>query len=426
MKLAFIDLGCPKNTIDLETILAGLDKQLRLVEDAREADVVLVNTCAFIESAKQESIDTILELGRIKKERPELKIVVSGCLPQRYPQQLAPVLPEVTAFFHSIDAVKTRRQLRRFLHLPAACSTLRKRVGPPHYAYLRLAEGCNNRCSYCAIPLIKGRYVSRPQRQIIREAKSLVEQGCREINLVAQDTTYYGRERREPSALAGLLEKLSEIDGLDWIRLLYTHPAHYTPELIRSIAQLDKVVKYVDLPIQHISDRVLERMHRRTTSKQIESLIDRLRAAIPDLAIRTTVLVGFPGETEREFQKLLRFIEAVRFERLGAFTYSEEDGTRAARLRNSVPFKTKQRRHLEIMETQAGLSLERQRSLIGRSLTVLIDEVVRETKQSIGRTMWDAPEIDQAVIFDAALKPGRFYNARVVGADPFDLFAQIE
>ncbi|NLP12472.1 30S ribosomal protein S12 methylthiotransferase RimO [bacterium] len=426
MKLAFVDLGCPKNTIDLEMILAGLDKQLRLVDDAREADAVLVNTCAFIESAKQESIDTILELGRIKKERPEFKILVSGCLPQRYPQQLAPVLPEVSVFFDSVDAAKTRRQLRRFLHLPASCSTLRRRVGPPHYAYLRLAEGCDNRCSYCAIPLIKGRYVSRSQSQIIREAKSLVEQGCREINLVAQDTTYYGRERRQPGALVPLLEKLSEIDGLRWIRLLYTHPAHYTAELIRCIAQLDKVVKYVDLPIQHISDRVLERMHRRTTRKQIESLIDRLRAAVPDLAIRTTVLVGFPGETEREFQKLLHFIEAVRFERLGVFTYSEEDGTRAARLRNSVPFKTKQRRYLEIMETQAGLSQERQRNLIGRSLTVLIDEVVRETQQSIGRTMWDAPEIDQAVIFDAALKPGRFYSARVIGADLFDLFARTE
>jgi len=426
MKLAYISLGCPKNSIDLETILAGLDQQINVVEEVEEADAVLINTCAFIESAKQESIEAILEIGQLKKNRPQLKVLVSGCLSQRYRNELTAALPEVDKFFLSTDATITRRQLRRFLHLPLTCSDLRKRITAKHYAYLRLAEGCDNRCSYCAIPLIKGRYVSRPPADILQEANQLVADGCRELSLVAQDTTYYGRDRRERTDLIEVLEELSAISSLQWIRLLYTHPTHYTPDLIRSIAELDKVVKYVDLPIQHIAEPMLARMRRHTTRYEIERLIDQLRSRIPDLAIRTTVMVGFPGESERDYQTLLQFIQAVRFERLGVFTYSAEEGTTAYRYRNSVPEKKKQQRYQEIMEVQAALSQERNTSLIGRSLTVLADAIDPETKQTVSRSVWDAPEIDNTVIIDQPLTAGRFYQVVVTGADPFDLYAKID
>ncbi len=425
MKMTFLSLGCPKNSIDLETILAGLDEQIEWVDDNRQADAALINTCAFIKSAKQESIDAILEIAELKKHRPDFKVLVSGCLPQRYRQELADALPEVDAFFYSTDALLTRKQLRRFLHLSPACRTWRKRLTPAHYAYLRIADGCDNRCSYCAIPLIKGGFHSRPVKHILNEARALAADGCREINLVAQDVTYYGRDRTDGASLANLLEKLSTIRELKWIRLLYTHPAHYTPALIGAIADLEKVVKYVDLPVQHISDPVLKRMGRHTSRKKIERLIEKLRGQIPDLAIRTTVMVGFPGETEKDFKTLLQFVESTRFDRLGVFTYSAEDGTRAGRLRQSVTEKKKQNRYNRIMEAQAAISEERNTALIGRSLTVLVDEVSAETGQSISRTMWDAPEIDNAVIIDRPLQPGKFYQVTVTGADPFDLFAEI-
>jgi ribosomal protein S12 methylthiotransferase len=425
MKMAFLNLGCPKNSIDLETILADLDDQVEWVEDSRDADVALINTCAFIKSAKQESIDAILEIAEIKKQRPDFKVLVSGCLPQRYREELAEALPEVDAFFLSQDAVQTRKQLRKFLQLSASCRTLRKRLTPAHYAYLRIADGCDNRCSYCAIPLIKGSFQSRPVNDILKEARVLAADGCREINLVAQDITYYGRDMEHGPTLVTLLEKLSAITELRWIRLLYTHPAHYSTELIRAIADLEKVVKYVDLPIQHIADPILRAMRRHTTRLEIERLIDALRTHIPDLAIRTTVMVGFPGETEKDFKTLWQFVESIRFDRLGVFTYSAEDGTKAGRLRDSVTEKKKQRRYAQIMETQTTISEERNTALIGRSLTVLVDEISAETGQSIARTAWDAPEIDNAVIIDRPLQLGEFYQVQVTGADPFDLFAEI-
>jgi ribosomal protein S12 methylthiotransferase len=424
MKLAFVSLGCPKNAVDLETVLAGLDRHIELVDEAAEADAVLVNTCAFIESAKQESIDIILELAQIKKERPQFRVLVSGCLPQRYRDELAKVLPEVDAFFDSTDAKQTRRQVREFLHLPLSCHSERKRLTPPHYAYLRIADGCDNRCSYCAIPLIKGGYRSRSLDEILQEADTLSREGALELNLVAQDITRYGRDLHQQMSLAQLLQRLADLPSVHWIRLLYTHPAHWSEPLLEAVAGLDKVVKYVDLPIQHITDRMLERMRRHTTRQEIETLIESLRSKIPGLALRTTVMVGFPGETEKDFRDLLHFIENTRFERLGVFTYSSEEGTEAALWRDSVAKGKKQERQNVVMETQAIIAGEHNAALIGQDIRVLVDEVMTETRQSVARTAWDAPEIDNTVVVEGILEPGRFYTVKIMGADTYDLFAQ--
>lgn len=424
MKLAFVSLGCPKNAVDLETVLAGIDSHVELVDEAAEADAVLVNTCAFIESAKQESIDVILELAQIKRERPQFKVLVSGCLPQRYREELAHVLPEVDAFFDSTDAQQTRRQVREFLQLPTSCHNQRKRLTPPHYAYLRIADGCDNRCSYCAIPLIKGGYRSRSVDEIVQEAETLSREGARELNLVAQDITRYGRDLHQQESLARLLQRLADLPSVHWIRLLYTHPAHWSEPLMEAVAGLEKVVKYVDLPIQHITDRMLERMRRHTTRQEIETLIETLRTKIPGLALRTTVMVGFPGETEKDFRELLHFVEQTRFERLGVFAYSSEEGTEAALWRDSVAKKKKQERQNIVMETQAIIAGEHNAALIGRNARVLVDELMTETRQSVARTAWDAPEIDNTVIVEGNLEPGRFYTVKIEGADTYDLFAQ--
>ena len=423
MKLAFVSLGCPKNAVDLETVLAGIDRHVELVDDMAEADAVLINTCAFIESAKQESIDTILEISQLKKTRPHVRVLVSGCLPQRYQEELAQVLPEVDAFFNSTDAKQTQRQVREFLQLPTSCHSERKRLTPGHYAYLRIADGCDNRCSYCAIPLIKGGYRSRPMDEIVQEAESLCRDGAVELNLVAQDTTRYGRDLHNQNDLPRLLQRLADIPSLQWIRLLYTHPAHWSDDLMETVAGLDKVVKYIDLPVQHITDRMLERMRRHTTRQAIETLIETLRRRIPGLALRTTLMVGFPGETEKDFRELLQFIENTKFERLGVFTYSSEEGTEAFSWRDSVARAKKVDRQNIIMETQATMAAEHNSSQIGRAMRVLVDEVAAETGQSIARTAWDAPEIDNSVIVEGKLEPGRFYTVKIEGADTYDLFA---
>jgi len=422
MKVSYISLGCPKNSIDLETILGGLTGGAEVTPNPAEADAVIVNTCAFIHPAKEESIETILEVARLKKRKERLKLLVTGCLPQRYRNELAREMPEVDAFFFSTDVETTRQEVRSFLQI-AGAGEARYRFGAGHYAYLRIADGCDNRCHYCAIPLIKGGYQSRSIDEIVTEAGQLAASGAVELLLVAQDTTYYGRDRRESNSLHRLLELLAEIDGIRWIRLLYTHPAHWYPELVDAVAKLDKVVKYIDLPIQHIADPVLARMGRTTSRAQIERLIACLRQSIPDLALRTSLIVGHPGETEYEFNELLRFIEQTRFERLGVFTYSAEEGTKAAVWSDDLPDSIKAARRDEIMELQAELSEERNQALIGQEVTVLIDEYDADRHRSIGRTPWDAPEIDNSVTVAGRFSPGTLVQARVVAADIYDLAA---
>lgn len=424
MKLHYVSLGCPKNSVDLETILGGLTGGMELVEEPEIADVALVNTCAFITSAKQEAIETILQLAALKEERPGLKLLVSGCLPQRYRAELEELLPEVDRFFFDLDAGVTSAGIAAYLGVAAHPCARRHRLTPRHYAYLRIAEGCDNRCSYCAIPLIKGPGRSRPLAEIRTEAELLAADGMQEVMIVAQDSTRYGLDLGRSVRLHDVLAALQEVSRLRWIRLLYSHPAHWYDELIEAVAALDKVVPYIDLPIQHISDPLLRAMGRKSSRGQIEALITRLRSRIPGLALRTSLIVGFPGEGEREFQELCDFVRQIRFERLGVFSYSQEEGTPAEAWPQSVSEEEKEARLQELMAIQAELSLQHNRGLIGRRLQVLVDQPGEEPGTCLARTVWDAPEIDNSVIVSGELAPGSFAMVRITGAAPYDLYAE--
>jgi ribosomal protein S12 methylthiotransferase len=422
MKVHYVSLGCPKNAIDLEIILGGLTAHLEVVEDPEEAEVVLVNTCAFIASAKQEAVETILQLAALKESRPALRLLVSGCLPQRYRHELAGLLPEVDGFFFDRDPRRTAAEIGTFLGTPSHSCDHRYRLTPQHYAYLRIADGCDNRCSYCAIPLIKGSMHSRPLREIREEAEMLAADGVREVMIVAQDSTRYGHDLESPARLHTVLASLQEVRDLRWIRLLYTHPAHWYDELIDAMAALPKVVPYIDLPVQHISDRILKAMGRRTGRREIEILIEKLRQRIPGLVLRTSLIVGFPGEAEEDFTELCEFVRQTGFERLGVFSYSQEEGTPAGRWPESVGEAEKQARVAEIMQIQADLSLARNMALVGRQLQVVVDEPGEEEGTSLARTIWDAPEIDNSVMIDQDLAPGTFASVICTGADVYDLF----
>ena len=423
MKVHFVSLGCPKNVTDLEKMLGALGEELQVVTDPGEADVSIVNTCAFIDSAKEEAIDSIFEIVQVKQSNPKLKILVTGCLPQRYGKPLTKEFWEVDAFFEGRDAVKTARQIRRFLGYKRDDTITRTQLTPQHYAYLKISEGCNNRCSYCAIPGIKGRFKSRPFFEILNEAAQMTRAGIREIIVVAQDTTFYGQDLNSQYRLPDLLYALNELPHLRWIRLMYTHPAHFTRELISTIANLPKVVKYIDLPIQHISDRILAAMGRKVTRLQVERLIHQIRSAIPDVALRTSLIVGFPGETRKEFRELCEFVETTRFARLGVFTYSREEGTRAFHWKDSVAKKTKNQRQLEILERQSQISYDHNQKLIGEELLILVDSFNERKGFCIGRTQWDAPEIDNSVILHGRAQGGEFCKTTIQSADAFELFA---
>lgn len=425
MRLVSINLGCPKNQVDLEIITGGLQNQVSFVNDLGSADLVLINTCAFIEQAKKESIDTIFDIASAKKDNPHLKIIVTGCLPQRYKDELANLIPEVDRFFLSIEPQTTLQQIQEYLQKKKSAKTTRRLLSPCHYAYLNIAQGCNNRCSYCAIPLIKGNQKSKSLDHIKTEALDLVEKGVKELIIIAQDTTSYGKDLSDNDSLPDVMSVLNEIKNLEWIRLLYTHPAFWSNELIDAINHLDKVVKYIDLPIQHISDAILKRMGRKVSRMQIEKLIDHLREKIDQLAIRTTVIVGFPGETQKQFEELIVFLEKTKFERLGSFIYSSEEGTRAAHFSDNIPERIKRERQEMITELYENISEERNRHLINKELKVLVDDVSLEKQSAFARSEWDAPEIDNNVILPLSVEPGTFYNVKITSADSFDLFAQV-
>ncbi len=441
MKLHYVSLGCPKNVIDLETILGGLARQIELVDDPQRADVALINTCAFIASAKQEAIETILQIAALKKGNPRLRVLVSGCLPQRYQEELSGLLPEVDAFFADRDALITTREIDCFLGFaagPAEGTSAAKtgapvcgqgapryRLTPKHYAYLRIADGCDNRCTYCAIPLIKGDCKSRSLPEIREEAELLAADGARELLIVAQDSTRYGVDLPSPARLHNLLAELQEVKQVRWIRLLYTHPAHWYDELIEAVAGLEKMVPYIDLPIQHISDPMLKAMGRRSSRRHITDLIEKLRGRIPNLALRTSLIVGFPGESEEDFRVLRDFVKLSRFERLGVFAYSQEEGTAAGEWPESVSEEEKRARLEEIMEIQAGISLEHNQALVGRQLEVVADQPGDEKGTTLARTLWDAPEIDNAAILDQELAPGTFAAIECTAADVYDLYGHV-
>ena len=427
-KINIITLGCSKNTVDSEHLaaqLTAMDYKVVFDSDRTDADVVVINTCGFIGDAKQESIDTILRAAQLKSEGEIEELFVVGCLSQRYADELRPELPEVDDFFGVNDwagiverlGVKYRKENE----------TKRELSTPSHYAYLKISEGCNWMCGYCAIPLIRGRHKSVPMEDLIAEAERLAENGVRELMVIAQDTTYYGVDIYGERKLAELLERLCRIEKIEWIRLHYAYPTDFPDEVIEVMAREKKICKYLDIPFQHISDNQLAAMKRRHTKEEAVNLIKKLRVAIPDIALRTTLLVGYPTESEADFAELVEFVRETKFDRLGVFAYSEEEGTYSAtRLSDDVPEQTKQERVDAIMRLQERISLENNAKRIGQKMRVIIDR--KEGDFYIGRSEYDSPEVDQEIIvesFGKRLYRGRFYDVVVTDAEDYDLYAEI-
>ena len=427
-KINVITLGCSKNTVDSEHLMARLAAagyEVLFDSDRTDAKVVVINTCGFIGDAKQESIDMILRAAAAKQAGKIERLFVVGCLSERYADELRAEIPEVDEYF----GARTWDGIVRALGASEdpALATERRLTTPKHYAYLKISEGCNWKCGYCAIPLIRGGHVSVPMEELEEEARKLAAQGVRELMVIAQDTTYYGIDLYGRRMLAELLRRLCRIDGIDWIRLHYAYPAGFPDEVIDVMASEAKICKYLDIPFQHISDAQLASMHRRHTKAEAMELIGRLRGAIPDLALRTTLLVGYPGETEADFEELLAFVREVRFERLGVFPYSEEEGTWSAEnLRNDVPEEVKQRRAERIMALQNEISLDNNRRRVGRTERVIIDS--RQGDWYVGRTQYDSPEVDQEILIPASerrLLRGHFYDVTVTSAADYDLYGEI-
>jgi len=423
-KIHLASLGCAKNLVDSEKLLGRLATAGAWVgASPEEADVIIVNTCGFIEPAKEESIRTILEYGGFKRSGVNKKLIVMGCLAERYPEELRADLPDVNAFFglHSHD------EILRACGLSSShdADDARLLLTPAHLAYLRISDGCDNRCSYCTIPLIRGPLQSRSSEAILAEANDLAGTGVRELVIIGQDTTSYGKDLPEPYPIHRLLRELANIDGPRWIRLLYTHPAHFSDELIDEYAENPKLCAYVDIPLQHLNDNILRRMGRRVSQADCLNLIERLRAQVPDIAIRTTFIVGFPGETDARFKELLGLVRDIRFDHMGAFAYSPEPETPASSLPNQVPIEVVEDRLQSLMLAQQEIAFENNEAMIGRTVEVLIDELAEEDNVWVGRTEFQAPDVDSATyVAGKDLVPGQFVEAEIVQTEDYDLFAQ--
>ena len=439
---AFVSLGCPKNLVDSERMLGKLAQDgYTLTPDAEGADVVVINTCGFIEPARQESLGVIREMLTLKEQGRVGAVVVAGCLAERKKDDLLTEVPGVDHIVgvfgrEEISQVldrtlyRQRQDEQRSLFRPAPVraleDTARLRITPRHYAYLKIAEGCDRLCTFCAIPGMRGKHVTKPIEEVLREARELAADGVRELIVVAQDTTYYGLDLYGRVRLAELLRELNGIDGLEWIRVLYAYPIHFTDELIETLAQTPKILPYLDMPLQHINDRMLKRMQRRVNRAETEELLSRLRRAIPNLALRTTFIVGFPGETEAEFEELCEFVRDARFERAGVFPYSLEPGTPAARLPDHLPEEVKQERRDRLMEIQQELAFEWTREQVGKELEAIVDGPDPEVPGlMLARSHVDAPDIDCVVrLKGKGLHAGDLVRARVTGADGYDLAAR--
>jgi ribosomal protein S12 methylthiotransferase len=423
LRIHLASLGCAKNLVDSERLLARLATAGALVgAPAEEADVVLVNTCGFIDPARRESLAVIADYVALKAERPDLKLFVLGCLVVRDGEALRRDLPAVDGFF-GIDEHDA---------IARACGLAGEETGdtrllltPSHTAYLRIADGCDNRCSYCTIPSIRGAFRSRPADEILAEARSLAALGVRELNLIGQDTTAYGKDIPGGPGIVGLLERLDAIDGVRWVRLLYAHPARLGDDLIRAYARLEKLVPYVDLPLQHASDRILSAMGRRVDRGAIGSLLSRLREAVPEIALRTTFIVGFPGETDAEFAELIAFIEETRFDHVGAFAYSPEPGTAAAEMPSRVPPDVVAERLERLLAAQTVIVLETNRTRVGDVVDVLIDGSDGTPGVTIGRTATQAPDVDPVTRVRGRQEQGTFVRARITGHSDLDLTATV-
>jgi ribosomal protein S12 methylthiotransferase len=435
-----VSLGCPKNLVDAEIMLGFLDREgYEVTTEEKDADIIIVNTCSFIKEAKQESIDTILDLADRKQDGRCKLLIVTGCLPQRYQEELCRELPEVDIFVGTGDYPKiaeiiaekrgTNGQLRYtgdpdFLYdesFPRLKST------PLYTAYLKIAEGCSNCCSYCVIPALRGSFRSRPMESLVKEARGLVSSGVRELNIIAQDVTNYGKDLGDGETLENLLRELVKIDGLAWIRLLYAYPDGITDDLIQLVKNEEKICKYLDIPLQHISDSILKNMKRRGGEAEIRTLIGKLRTEIPDLALRTSLIVGFPGETDEDFSKLLHFVEEAQFDRLGVFCYSREEGTPAAEMPDQISERVKRDRYRKIMKAQARVSFKRNRRLIDSREQVLVEGYSDETDLLLkGRSSRQAPDIDGQVYITAGnAMVGDIVTLKITDSSDYDLIGEI-
>lgn len=457
MKVGFISLGCSKNLIDTEVLIGEFKRNnFQIVNEEKDAEIIVINTCGFIESAKEEAINTILEMAQYKEQKCRY-LIVMGCLVQRYYDDLIKALPEVDLFlkidqydemWEKIEEVihqnkykeKTKKQQTRkitkiseILQMPMLTQEefLNRTITTgKNYAYLKIGEGCSNKCTYCAIPYIRGPFTSRKQEDIIEEAKKLAKQGFKELIIIAQDTTKYGVDLYGESKLAVLLKELCRIKGIEWIRFLYSYPEGITDELIKTVANEPKIAKYFDIPIQHISNPVLKRMNRRTNKEQIEKLIQKIRNKIPEVTLRTSLIVGFPGETEEQFKELEEFVETAKFDKLGTFMYSKEEGTPAAKLPEQIHGNTKKARYRKIMEIQQKISEENLNKWLGKKCKILIEGISFDGKYLIGRTMQDVPDMDGLVfVQNEKINPeeiiNQFVEAEIIKTREYDLIAKL-
>ena len=425
-KVNIVTLGCSKNTVDSEVLLTqlrgnGIDVDHESKKD--DANIVVINTCGFIDNAKQESIDTILRYVDAKEEGLVEKVYVTGCLSQRYKDDLEKEIPDVDAWFGTRDLSRLLKQLNA--NYKQELVGERILTNPSHFAYLKISEGCDRPCSFCAIPLMRGTHISRPMEELVLEAKNLAKKGTKELLLIAQDSTYYGLDLYKKRNLAELLKRLSDVDGIEWIRLHYAFPSGFPLDALDVMAERTNICKYIDIPLQHGSSRMLQIMRRGTTREKTETLLETIREKVPGIAIRTTLIAGHPGETEADVEETLRFVEKSRFDRLGVFGYSHEENTHSHSMADNIPAEVKQERVDQIMELQQGISLELNQQKIGKEFKILIDR--KEDGNFIGRTEYDSPEVDNEVMLDAKknyLRIGDFVQAKVVQATEFDLVAE--
>ncbi len=423
-----ITLGCSKNLVDSEQLIRQLeDNGYSVAHDAEspKGEIAVINTCGFIGDAKEESINMILEFAQAKEEGKLKKLFVMGCLSERYLKELAVEIPQVDKFYGKFNWAELLKDLGKAynndIHIERTLTT------PHHYAYLKISEGCDRQCSYCAIPIITGKHISRPMEDILEEVKYLVGKGVKEFQVIAQELTYYGVDLYKKQMLPELIEKISDIPGVEWIRLHYAYPAHFPEDLFRVMRERKNVCNYMDIALQHISDNVLAKMRRHVTKAETYQLIEKFRTEVPGIHLRTTLMVGHPGETEEDFEELKEFVRKARFDRMGAFAYSEEEGTYSAEAyEDSVPGEVKQKRLSELMDIQQSISAELSAAKIGQTMKVIIDRI--EGDYYIGRTEFDSPEVDPEVLIEKEnhnLKIGEFYQTEIINADDFDLYAKI-
>ena len=422
-KITVVTLGCWKNAVDSEDLLGQLAlNNATVVENAEDADTVVINTCGFIDAAKQESIDTIMEAVERKTEGKLKKVVVMGCLSERYKKDLVIEIPQVDAYFGTNqlqDVLKTLDADYKYELLGERSLTT-----PQHFAYLKISEGCDHPCSFCAIPIMRGKHKTTPQEELVAETYRLAAKGVKELILIAQDSTYYGLDLYGERKLGSLLQELCTVDGIEWIRLMYAYPAKFPREILQVMKDNPKLCRYLDIPVQHASDEVLKSMRRGMTNRALRDLLGSIKSEVPDIALRTTLIVGYPHETEKDFEQLCDFVREIQFHRLGVFTYSEEEGTTAAPYGDPLPKEVKEERKAAIMEIQQEISEQRNEVLIGKQSKILIDR--HEASFAVGRTQWDAPEIDQEVYVKngVQLHPGNFYDVKFVENTEYDLYAE--